>query len=51
MVVEIGTKDVCIPWELSIIAAFLADDDIQEMTICSTNIGFIKTFTKIREQS
>lgn len=26
--------------------AFLADDDIQQMEICSTNIGFGRKFTK-----
>ena len=34
------------PWNISIVAAFLDDEDIQEMTICSGNIGFVKTFTK-----
>ena len=29
-----------------IIQAFLEDDDIQEITITSANIGFSRTFTK-----
>lgn len=29
-----------------IFAAFLLDDDVQEITICSTNIGFVYTLQK-----
>lgn len=29
-----------------VIRAFLEDDDLRTMTICSTNIGFVKTLTK-----
>jgi len=29
-----------------LIQAFLDDCDIQEITICSGNIGFVRTFTK-----
>jgi hypothetical protein len=29
-----------------IIAAFLADDDIQEITICSANLGIVNTYQK-----
>lgn len=42
--VEVGDDNL--PWDAPIIAAFLADDDIQEITITSTNIGFVKTLTK-----
>jgi hypothetical protein len=38
------------PWTIPIVAAFLDDDDIQEMVICSGNTGFVKTFTKQRPQ-
>jgi hypothetical protein len=31
--------------------AFINDQDIQEMTITSANIGFSRTFTKIFEHS
>lgn len=31
---------------LPVVQAFLADDDLQDMRVCSTNIGFVKTFTK-----
>ena len=31
----------------SIIDAFLNDDDIQQITVSSTNIGFSRTYTKI----
>ncbi len=36
--------------KLPVVIAFLDDIDIQEMTLCSTNIGFVYTFTKIREK-
>lgn len=29
-----------------LIKAFLDDDDIQEITVCSSNIGFVRTFQK-----
>lgn len=29
-----------------VLQAFLADDDLQEIVVCSTNIGFVRTFTK-----
>ncbi len=29
-----------------ILAAFADDEDIQEITVCSTNIGMIRTYTK-----
>lgn len=29
-----------------IIAAFLADNDIQEITICSSNLGIVNTYQK-----
>ena len=38
------------PWNIPIVAAFLNDVDLQEMTIASGNIGFVKTFTKIAER-
>ena len=34
-----------------IINAWLEDDDIQEITITSTNIGFSRTFTKIFKET
>jgi hypothetical protein len=43
---EVEVGDESLPWELPIIAAFIADDELQEMTICSTNIGFVKTLRK-----
>lgn len=33
-------------WDIPLVKAFLDDDDIQEMTITSTNIGFVKTLRK-----
>ena len=33
-------------WDIPLVKAFLEDDDIQEMTIVSTNIGFVKTIRK-----
>lgn len=42
--VEIG--DGSMPWDSPIVAAFLADDDIQEIQIVSTSGGFSKTLTK-----
>lgn len=32
--------------EIPVIREWLADDDLQEITVISTNIGFVKTFTK-----
>lgn len=32
--------------KLAVLREFMADDDLQEMTVCSTNIGFVKTFRK-----
>lgn len=32
--------------KLPIVIAFLQDDEVQEMMIRSTNIGFVKTFRK-----
>jgi|GEM_PF-5891460 len=32
--------------EIRILKSFLEDDDIQEIKLCSTNIGFVKSFTK-----
>lgn len=42
--VEIGDENL--PWTTPIIKAFLAEDDLQEMTLISTCIGFVKTLTK-----
>lgn len=42
--VEVGDENV--PWDAPLIAAFLADDDIQSIQFCSTNIGFVKTLEK-----
>lgn len=30
-----------------LVKAFLEDDEIQTMTIASSNIGFVKTYTKV----
>lgn len=32
--------------KIPILREFMADDDLQEITVCSTNFGFVKTFTK-----
>ena len=32
--------------DIAVLNAFLDDDDLQQMTITSTNIGFTRTFTK-----
>lgn len=29
-----------------ILAAFADDEDIQQITVCSANIGFVRTYTK-----
>jgi hypothetical protein len=34
---------------MPVVLAFLADEDIVEMTLCSTSVGFVKTFTKIHK--
>ena len=44
--VEIGDESSAVPWNSGIIKAFLEDDDIQEITIVSSCIGFVKTLTK-----
>lgn len=46
---EVQVGDDSLPWDAPIIQAFLNDEDLQEMTIVSTNIGFVKTITKHRE--
>ena len=33
--------------QIPILTAFLEDDDIQEITVCSSNIGMVRTFRKI----
>lgn len=33
-------------WDAPLIAAFMADNDIQQIKFVSTNIGFVKTLTK-----
>lgn len=43
---QVTIGDEHLPWDMPIIRAFLDDNDITEMTIVSTNIGFIKTLTK-----
>lgn len=35
-------------WEMPFIKAFMNDDDWQEMTISSANLGFSYTYSKIR---
>ena len=42
----VEVDDENLPWDAKIIEAFLSDDDIQEITIVSANIGFVKTLTK-----
>ena len=43
---DVEAGDAILPWHNALVQAFLADDDLQEMTIVSTNIGFVKTLTK-----
>lgn len=31
---------------IEVLKAWLSDDDLQEITVCSANIGFVKTFRK-----
>lgn len=42
------TKDI--PWSecrgIPVVDAFLEDNDIQEITVVSTNFGFVRTYTK-----
>lgn len=40
----VGIEDIQGP---EILNAFLEDDDIQEITVTSTNIGFTRTITKM----
>ena len=40
-----GTADLSIA-DQPILQAFWADNDIQEVRVVSTNIGFIRTYTK-----
>jgi hypothetical protein len=35
-----------VPWDEPIVKAFMDDNDVQEMTITSTNIDFSRTLTK-----
>lgn len=37
---------ILVPTDSEIVKAFLADDEIQEISISSTNIGFTKTVRK-----
>lgn len=37
--------------EIGILRAFAEDNDIQEITVASTNMGFVRTFTKQYEAS
>lgn len=32
--------------EIGVLREWLADNELQEITVCSTNIGFVKTFRK-----
>lgn len=43
---EVTPGDDNLPWDAPLIAAFMADNDIQQIKFCSTNIGFVKTLTK-----
>lgn len=36
--------------KIPVIEAFLKDNDLAEMTVCSPNIGFVYTFTKIERE-
>jgi len=36
--------------QIPILNAFLDDNDIQEITVCSSNFGFVKTFQKRYKQ-
>jgi hypothetical protein len=33
--------------DIPILKTFWEDNDIQEITVVSTNVGFVKTFTKV----
>lgn len=48
-IVEIG--DDCGLWDIPLVIEFLKDDDIQEISIISSCIGFIKTLTKQYKKS
>lgn len=41
-----GDPEAHLPWDTPLIAAFLEDDDLQEITFSSSCIGFVKTLTK-----
>jgi hypothetical protein len=44
---QISFKEALIRFKtLPVVMAFLQDDEIQEMTVCSANSGFVKTFRK-----
>lgn len=43
IVSEIASDDPDLP---DVVKAFVADNDIQELRVVSTNYGFIKTFSK-----
>ena len=43
---EVYTYD-SLPWkDIPTISAFLKDDDLQQITVSSGNMGFVRTFTK-----
>jgi hypothetical protein len=43
---KVGDNAAPVPWTSAIIKAWLDDDEIQQLQIVSTNIGFVKTLTK-----
>ena len=44
--IEVTPGDGNMPWDSDIVKAFLADQDLMEMTLVSTCVGFVKTLTK-----
>lgn len=44
-----GDTNAGIPWDAPIIEAFMDDKDLQEITLCSSNLGFVKTLRKVNE--
>lgn len=47
-VYDIGDQTAPIVWE-GIVEAFIADEDIQEIVVTSTNIGFTKRIQKVSD--
>lgn len=43
---QVTPADGSAMWDIPIVQAFIADDDLQQMQIVSTNIGDVRTLTK-----